>query len=72
VATVLRGGVNAKNGKEGRKIHTTEQERKNMQLKGRSHHHKNTVKKGNYCKPPINVPYKCTFGMPDQGQTLDM
>jgi hypothetical protein len=24
------------------------------------------------CKPPINVPYKCTFGMPDQGQMLDM
>ncbi len=23
-------------------------------------------------KPPINVPYKHTFGVPDQGQTLDV
>ena len=23
-------------------------------------------------KPPINVPYKRTFGVPDQGQTLDV
>ncbi len=23
-------------------------------------------------KPLINVPYKCTFGAPDLGQTLDM
>jgi hypothetical protein len=23
-------------------------------------------------KPPINVPYKRTFGAPDQGQTLDV
>jgi hypothetical protein len=30
--------VNAKNGEEGREIHTTEQERKNMQLKERSFH----------------------------------
>ncbi len=27
---------------------------------------------GECCKPPINVPYKCTFGAPDQGQMLDM
>ncbi len=26
-----------------------------------------------YCrKPPINVPYKRTFGMPDQSQMLDV
>ncbi len=24
------------------------------------------------CKPPRNVLYKCTFGVPDQGQMLDM
>jgi hypothetical protein len=23
-------------------------------------------------KPPINVPYTCTFGSPDQGQMLDV
>jgi hypothetical protein len=23
-------------------------------------------------RPPSYVPYKCTFGMPDQGQMLDL
>ena len=27
---------------------------------------------GECCKTPINVPYKHTFGAPDQGQTLDV
>ncbi len=25
-----------------------------------------------WCKPPRKVSYKCTFGVPDQGQTLDV
>jgi hypothetical protein len=29
-------------------------------------------KVGNCCKPLRNVPYICFFGVPDQGQTLDM
>ncbi len=30
------------------------------------------MKEGACCKPLINVPYICTFGAPDQGQTLDV
>ncbi len=30
------------------------------------------IRGGKFCKPPIKVLYKCTFGMPDQGQTLDV
>jgi hypothetical protein len=31
-----------------------------------------TANTGACRKPPINVPYKRTFGMPDQGQMLDV
>ncbi len=38
------------------------------QTTNKQHHHGDGA-----CRMPlINVPYKCTFGVPDQGQTLDM
>jgi hypothetical protein len=30
------------------------------------------IRGGEWRKPPKNVSYKCTFGMPDQGQMLDV